>query len=322
MMKRLIVFFTFILISCSLFSQELISSIFSKDTILIGDQVEWSARVNVPKELTLWTDSLSNPLVPGVELIKGFEYDTLSSKKKVSDIEVKAIITSFDSGSYYIPRQVLYFYKGEELIDTIVLEAKTLEVTTIPVDTATYQMYDIKPQFDYPVTFKEILPWILGFIGLVVLILLIIKLINNRKSNKTLFGKPVVKDPPHITALRNLEKIRNEKLWQNNKEKQYYTAITDTLRQYIDSRFHVQTMERTSKEILDSLSDKTIQANEYNELKDLFEISDLVKFAKYSPSSDENERAIPSAVRFVNSTFMQELEGDNNEKKEVGSDGK
>jgi hypothetical protein len=73
---------------------------------------------------------------------------------------------------------------------------------------------------------------------------------------------------------------------------------------------------------LDSLSDKTIQANEYNELKDLFEISDLVKFAKYSPSSDENERAIPSAVRFVNSTFMQELEGDNNEKKEVGSDGK
>src|SRR5574344_1294016 len=316
MMKRLIVFFTFILISCSLFSQELISSIFSKDTILIGDQVEWSARVNVPKELTLWTDSLSNPLVPGVELIKGFEYDTLSSKKKVSDIEVKAIITSFDSGSYYIPRQVLYFYKGEELIDTIVLEAKTLEVTTIPVDTATYQMYDIKPQFDYPVTFKEILPWILGFIGLVVLILLIIKLINNRKSNKTLFGKPVVKDPPHITALRNLEKIRNEKLWQNNKEKQYYTAITDTLRQYIDSRFHVQTMERTSKEILDSLSDKTIQANEYNELKDLFEISDLVKFAKYSPSSDENERAIPSAVRFVNSTFMQELEGDNNEKKE------
>lgn len=322
MMKRLIVFFTFILISCSLFSQELISSIFSKDTILIGDQVEWSARVNVPKELTLWTDSLSNPLVPGVELIKGFEYDTLSSKKKVSDIEVKAIITSFDSGSYYIPRQVLYFYKGEELIDTIVLEAKTLEVTTLPVDTATYQMYDIKPQFDYPVTFKEILPWILGFIGLVVLILLIIKLINNRKSNKTLFGKPIVKDPPHITALRNLEKIRNEKLWQNNKEKQYYTAITDTLRQYIDSRFHVQTMERTSKEILDSLSDKTIQANEYNELKDLFEISDLVKFAKYSPSSDENERAIPSAVRFVNSTFMQELEGDNNEKKEVGSDGK
>lgn len=322
-MKKLIILLTFISISSSLFSQELLSSVFSKDTILIGDQVEWSATVNVPRDYSIWTDSLSNPVVPGVELIRGFEYDTLSLKKKFADVKVKAILTSFDSGSYYIPRQVLYFYKGEELIDTIVLEARNLEVTTIPVDTATYQMYDIKPQYRYPVTFKELLPWIAGLILLIALIFLIVRIVKNRKENKTLFGKPIVKDPPHITALRNLEKIRGEKLWQNNKEKQYYTAITETIRQYIEGRFHIQTMERTSNEILSSLSNETIEPAEFEELKELFGTADLVKFAKYAPSVEENEKAIPTAVRFVNSTFLQEIEGSSeNEKKEEHSDGR
>lgn len=289
-------------------AQELLSSKFSKDTILIGDQIEWSAKVNTPRDLSIWMDSIPNPIVPGVEVISPFEYDTLSLKKKAADIEIKAILTSFDSGSYYIPRQVIYFYKGEELIDTIVLEARNLEVNTIPVDTATYQMYDIKPQFNYPVTFKELAPWIGGGILLAALVALAVMFFKNRKNDKTLFGKPIVKDPPHITALRNLEKIRGEKLWQNNKEKQYYTAITDTLRQYIEGRFHVQAMERTSNEILDSLTDEKIEKLEFDELKELFSISDLVKFAKYKASDDENEKAIPTAVRFVNATFLQEIE--------------
>lgn len=291
-------------------AQELLSSKFSKDTILIGDQVEWSAKINTPRDLSLWMDSIPNPVVPGVELIQPFKYDTTSLKKKAADIEIKAILTSFDSGSYYIPRQVLYFYKGEELVDTIVLEARNLEVTTIPIDTTTYQMYDIKPQYRYPVTFKELLPWIGGVLLLAIIVWIIYRVIRNKRENKTLFGKPIVKDPPHITALRSLEKIRGEKLWQNNKEKQYYTAITDTLRQYIEGRFSVQAMERTSNEILTSLAKEKIEQEEFEELKELFGLSDLVKFAKYKASDVENEKAIPTAVRFVNSTFLQEIEND------------
>lgn len=295
-------------------AQSLLSSKFSRDTILIGDQVEWSAKVSVPRDLTIWMDSLSNPVIPGVEVIRTFEYDTISLKKKAAEVDIKAIITSFDSGSYLIPRQVIYFYRGEDLIDTIELAARNLEVTTIPIDTATFQMYDIKPQFRYPVTFKELLPWIGGGILLVALVVLTILLVKNRKNNKTIFGKPIVKDPPHITALRSLEKIRGENLWQNHKEKQYYTAITDTLRQYIEGRFHVQAMERTSNEILDSLTDEKIEKMEFDELKELFSLSDLVKFAKYKASDDENERAIPTAVRFVNATFLQEIENKEGQK--------
>ena len=69
-------------------------------------------------------------------------------------------------------------------------------------------------------------------------------------------------------------------------------------------------MEKTSSEILASLKGEAIEEKVYKELDELFQVADLVKFAKYVPSVGENEEAIPSAVRFVNSTFMQELEGE------------
>lgn len=292
--------------------QELLSFKFPQDTIMIGDQVEWGARVNVPNDVTIWVDSLLNPVVPGVELISDYTFDTLKKRRDFYDIDMKAIITSFDSGSYYLPRQVIYFYKGEDLVDTLVLEGRDLEVTTIPIDTATYQMFDIKGPYTYPVTFKEVIPWVA--LGLAVLALgyLAYRFIKNRRENRSLFGKPVVKDPPHITALRSLESIRGKKLWQNNKEKEYYTEITDTLREYIEARYLVATFEKTSAEIVSDLEAKEVTGAEFDELKELFGVADLVKFAKYKASEGENERAIPVAVRFVNATYVEKLEEEEN----------
>lgn len=292
--------------------QEVLSSTFSRDTILIGDQVEWGARVNVPADVTIWVDSLLNPVVPGVELIKEYTFDTLKKRKNHYDIDMKAIITSFDSGSYYLPRQVIYFYKGEELVDTVVIEGRNLEVTTIPIDTATYQMYDIKGPYTYPVTFKEVIPWAGLGILLLVIAYIIYKAIRNRRENRSLFGKPVVSDPPHITALRSLEEIRGKKLWQNNKEKEYYTEITDTIREYLDSRYGISTFEKTTSEIVKELEGMDVSGSEWEELKEMFNVSDLVKFAKYKASEGENERAIPVAVRFVNATYVTKLEEEEN----------
>ena len=315
-----IVFLVMVSVSSSKSSaQELLSSTFSRDTILIGDQVEWGVRLNVPKELTIWVDSLLNPVVPGVELIRDYSFDTISNKRDYIDVDMKAIITSFDSGSYYLPRQVVYFYKGEELIDTLVINERTLEVTTIPIDTTTYQMYDIKPPFRYPVTVGEVIPWVCLGLLLVALAYIVFRVVKNRRENKSLFGKPAVQDPPHITALRSLERIRGEKLWQNNKEKQFYTEVTDVVRMYVEARYRIPTLERTSKEIMDALTNECGGKVEFEELKELFDVADLVKFAKYKASEGENERAIPTAVRFVNATFMQDLENESNNSKEVSN---
>ena len=109
-------------------------------------------------------------------------------------------------------------------------------------------------------------------------------------------------------ALRSLEKTRAQKLWQAGKQKQFYTQVTDALRQYIADRFDVAALEQTSAEMFRDLQDKDIEPELKEKLKDLFTTADFVKFAKHTASDQENENAIPTAVRFVNETYMKQVE--------------
>jgi len=279
-----------------------------KDTLLIGDQTILSFKTTVPTGTKFIFPTPVNPITEGVEIVGVPTIDTLSIKGGQLNLEARIVVTSFDSGSYVLPKMPAYLNNLDGSVDTIWFEGGKLEVKTIQVDTTTYKPFDVKEQLNYPYTVKEFVPWF-GLLAIILLLgYLIVRFIRNRKQKRSLFGKPVVADPPHIVALRSLEKIRSEKLWQNNQEKLYYTNITDTLRVYLEQRFDIQTMEKTSKEIVESLSKEKIEPKEYRELEELLKLSDLVKFAKYKANPEENENAIPTAVRFVNATFLQEME--------------
>jgi len=286
---------------------EVKSSTLSRDSILVGEQVVWSTVLTMPQQQEMafvpYAGVVQAEQAP-IDVVRDFVLDTISIKNGIKELEARLLLTSFDSGYYKLPLMVALTPQG----DTIYLDSPFLDVTNIQIDTADFVMHPIKGQMRYPITFKELLPWIA--LGLVVIAAayLLYRYIKYRRENKDFFGKPVVKDPPHIIALRALDKLRSEKLWQNGKEKLFYTGITDTLRAYIEARYKVSAMEKTSGEIMQSLQDKDIEEKYYRELDELFKTADLVKFAKYIPQVHENEEAIPVAVRFVNSTFEQSLE--------------
>lgn len=296
--------------SCHLHSsaQELLSNTVSKDTILIGDQVLWTSRMQVPRGTEVKVDSMSGYVVPGVELLGDFRIDTVKKTRDYSLIETKALITSFDSGSYLLPPIVLYLSRNGVPTDTLRLTEIPLEVTTIPIDTTTFEMYDLRPQFRYPVTFGEVVPWVLGAMVLAAVVFIIWKLMKNRKKAGSPSVRPKPGDPPHIVALKDLERIRMEELWQKGKQKQFYTEVTEALRRYIEYRFGIRTLERTSHEILEDLSSAGLSPSSFESLKGIFSVADLVKFAKYQASREENEETLPTAVRFVNDTVREEKE--------------
>ena len=286
---------------------EVKSSSLSKDSILVGEQVVWNTVFALPQEkelvFTPYTQVVEAEKAP-IDVVHDLKLDTLSVKNGIREIQARLLITSFDSGYYKLPLMVAFTPQG----DTVYLDSPFLDVTNIQIDTANFVMHPIKGQMGYPITFREVLPWILLGLFVIVAAYLLYRYIKYRRENRDFFGKPVVKDPPHIVALRALDKLHNEKLWQSGKEKLFYTGITDTLREYIEKRYGVNAMEMTSSEIMQSIADRQIDQKNYNELDELLKTADLVKFAKYVPQIYENEEAIPAAVRFVNSTFMQELE--------------
>jgi hypothetical protein len=118
---------------------------------------------------------------------------------------------------------------------------------------------------------------------------------------------PKPKLPPHVIALQELDKLKNEELWQHEKVKDYYTRLTDIVRVYIEDRFTISAMEQTTFEILTSfnIKEEQIEKKSFDELKEILEVSDLVKFAKFTPLPDENHMMLSNAYLFVKETAVE-----------------
>lgn len=286
----------------------------SKDSILIGDQIWWT--LPVPKEAfdpavirAVEAPELPETVTEGVEALEPFCLDSLYTRRHLTGIDAKVRLTSFDSGSYVLPYMPLYLRRLDGGTDTLWFKGPMLYVNTIPIDTTTFKAYDIKPQMTYPISAKEVFTWLGVLLGVAGIVALLIWIAKRRKAHKPIFGSLKPQEPAHIVALKALDKIKAQQLWKHNKVKLYYTQLTETLRLYLRDRWHIQAMEQTSSEMMDALQnaakqDPALAKNVLAHLQEMLTVSDLVKFAKYIPSEDENEDALQQAVRFVTATAL------------------
>jgi hypothetical protein len=295
-----------------------------RDSVLIADQVFYGFELNGVEEGTQFAfPSVKDTLMTGIEIVQPWRMDTLKTikgkKGGPASLNLKGglTITTFDEGVYVLPPLAVQRLSKDGVLDTLVFDPQKLEVMTMPVDTATFKPHDIKGQILYPVTFRELLPWIAGSLALAALISLIVWLIirYRRRHNP----EYIKKDPPHIIALRKLDKFRGNKMWAPEKQKAFYSGITDALREYMAARYGISAMEMTTSEIFKDMKQTDAPEDLLTEMKDLFERADFVKFAKFTASEEDNASALPVAVRFVTSTYQTDVEEEaqSEEKKEV-----
>jgi len=279
-----------------------------RDSILIADQVEYGFILEGVKDGTgLALADLSEMDSDTISLVRNWKVDTLKVNRKAGtrDISASVILAPFEEGRYRLPD--IYALRTEDgRGDTLSFEGAEMLVTAMPIDTATFVIHDLKGQIRYPVTFRELLPWILGAVLLAALIWLAVWLIRrSRKGAEE--ARP--KDPPYVVALRGLDRWRGDKHWAPEKQKAFYSGVTDTLKEYIDARFGVDAPEMTTAELFDALKGEgDITPENYGAMKDLFERADFVKFAKMTASDEENATVLPTAVKFVTDTYQAEIQ--------------
>lgn len=292
------------------------------DEILIGQQATLQLDIEANKGTNVVFPQYQDTLVTGVEVLKMFPMDTIVSGNKVTYSQ-RYLITSFDSATYTIP-----YVPVIEGLDTLRSNEFTLDVKTVQlseatqayikaysenptdsIDVAKLAINDIKPIQKPPFVWQDYLNYIL--IGLLILLILIglgVGLyLYLKKKNKGYFFKPKVVLPPHIVALSALDSIKDSKMWQQGREKEYYTDLTDILRRYIEDRFGVPTFEKTSDEILSSMQYLLENDSTKQSLSQLLNVADLVKFAKYKPLNDENDLSLMNAYLFINQTKKEEI---------------
>jgi hypothetical protein len=197
--------------------------------------------------------------------------------------------------------------------DYSILEVARVKLT--PPDTSA-KIFDIAAPYRAPLTFGELLPWILLALLAAVTVWLIIRLIKKFKRVKKEIIVPTIVEPAHIIAFRELERLHNEKLWQNVETKKYYTRLTEIIRQYLENRFHIYSLELTTSETLEALVKTGFKKNEsYKKLKSVLTGADLVKFAKYKPEPIENESTYSDSWDFVSATREADFNEENSDLK-------
>lgn len=299
--------FAFVLILANSFcnaenNQSKVTAILDTNQIRIGEQ---TSLIFLAEGKT--GTSISFPVLPdtfnGIEVVNKGPIDTLKTSSPDSfRYSMTSQLTSFDSGFHVLP-PFPFILNGK---DTVYTEAALFEVRTIPVDT-TKAFKDIRPVIDPPFDWRETIPYLIGFVVLAIAILVALRILRNRKRHG---NEPSTKEAPslpaHIIALQELEELERSKLWQQGAYKQYHIRLTEIVRNYIDRRFRIASMEFTTDETMNALRNIRISEETLRPLEQLLRAADMVKFAKAVPVGPENELSMKSAREFIKAMALNE----------------
>jgi hypothetical protein len=283
--------------------------------LMIGQQSLLHLEVSGPASMQyIFPAFPGDTLITGIEILARSPLDTIKLGKDRIELKTDYLITSFDAGLYYIPP--VRVLAGTDTIDS---NDMGIKIMTYDVDTAKLEIFDIKgvqrPPFVLSDYFLET-----GFFLLVYgLVLLLIWWYLRRKYRKgaSEILAPEAMLPPHLVAIMELDRLRSEKLWKLGKNKRYYTELSEIIRKYIERRFQFNALEMTTDEILTLFKkDKTTQSV-YQNLRQILQLSDLVKFAKIEPLESENELSIMNSYLFVNQTKQEEIKSLEEQKEEL-----
>lgn len=298
-----------------------IKSDLSSDSILIGDQVVFRLSINMDKNVQVEFPVISDTLTKEIEVLIPLSADTLSEGEKKT-ITQSYLVTSFEEGMHIIPA-LRVVYSTDQFTDTALSMPMLINVYAPSVDT-TQAIRPIKPPVNTPISLKEVVPWILiSYAGLLVLTLIIalIWMYTQKDKDPEVFAA-LKQDPPHIVAFRELDKLKEGKLWEKGRVKEFYTQLTEIIRIYIERQYGIHAMESTTDEILTTFSNISNEDELLDEmLLYLLNQADLVKFAKEDPQPVENQTNLNNAYLFVQKTypffFREELEVKEEETDEV-----
>lgn len=302
-MKRILFVISLISIAVSTMAQVGVEAKIDSIQILIGQQVHVTLTATTPTDATVVFPTFKprQQLVPGVEVLSASEEqkETIDQGQRLSRIYT---LTSFDGNLYYLPPFKVKVNGKDYQSKSLALKVLEVEVDTTKLN----QFFGPRDVQDNPFQWSDWSPifWssILMLLLLVVAGYLYVRLRDNKPIIKSF--KIVKRLLPHQKAMKEIEQIKADKMVSSENQKEYYTKLTDTLRRYIEERYKFSAMEMTSSEIIDRLTQDSDQQS-LDELRQLFNTADLVKFAKYSTLINENDMNLVNAIDFINQTKLE-----------------
>jgi len=272
--------------------------------IVIGKQARIQLKATTEKGVQIIFPNFKDTIIEKIELVNIGKIDTAQVGNMFS-YSRELVITGFDSGYFVIPpfkfqikNNKTKYYETEPLL---------IAVQTVAVDT-TLAIKSIKAPKDPVWSISEIRNELLIGTSLLMLVIALIYFLKRKNKVEEIEELNVIKKPAHEIALESLNELRNQKLWQQGRVKEYHIVISDSLRTYLENRYAIGAMEMTSDEIIQSLRLIIADVELKNKLSRVLILSDMVKFAKEQPLPNENELSWEHAIEFVKQTALIQQE--------------
>ncbi len=115
--------------------------------------------------------------------------------------------------------------------------------------------------------------------------------------------KVVPRKLPWIQAFEELAEIRESDLLEQNKGDIYYERVSNTVRKYLGARYGFDGLERTTDEMKSILRRIKPPIEGFSEIIRFLEDSDLVKFARFTPSESDCRAALARGQSIVHMTM-------------------
>ncbi|MBN2030339.1 hypothetical protein JW824_08850 [bacterium] len=278
-----------------------VSSSVDQSRITIGDLIRYTVTVTHDENVEVEMPGLGVNL--GQFEVRDYEVQDPYKKDGMVISEAEYIISTFFTGEFEIPPLTVTYRTAEDsTMHTLTTEKIKIVVESVKPSEAG-DIRDIKSPVEIPRDWWLLGRWfVLG--GMIIMFgVFMMILYRRKKQGKGLLPrKEQPPRPPHEVAYENLERLRESDLLEKGAVKEYYIAISEIIRRYIEGRYFVVAMELTTFEVMEGLSQADLPEEEYQLFSTFLSQCDLVKFAKYMPSEKENEAIMDLAFEIIDKT--------------------
>lgn len=307
-MKKFLVYILFFIGLIGFSQENPVSMQVDTTNIRIGEQIQY--KISVASKGDIMFPKLNLDSLGKIEVVEILPVDTLKNK-----FEKRYLLTSFDSGQYVIPQQNVLINNKSFLTDSLLVN-----VTTVKVDTTKQAMFPIKSIQREPKVFddyKHLFWWLIPIFVILAIILYFVLRKKVKKPEVKVYVAPIQE------ALQRLKELDEKELLKQNKVKIYYSELTDIVRTYIERDINIPALESTTDELIETIndfnssSDLGISKETIQQLKEVLQSADLVKFAKSKPIVEEirghrnlSERILQSLKPVKEEESIKEEEND------------
>jgi hypothetical protein len=217
-------------------------------------------------------------------------------------------IAVYQLGTVTIPELAVPVTKGGAP-GTVATPPVSLEIagTLPPAQTGAKppDLLDLKPPASIPPDYGPLKLALSAFAGLLAVALAAWWLWRRYAAKLAAVARPVDpfrRLPPHVWVYEELEKLLARRLAEEGRIGLFYDELTRIVKQYLEGRYRVDLLERTTSEVPGALQHAGAPAEAGALARALLESGDRVKFAKVGAGPAECRAAVEEAYRLVDMT--------------------